>query len=275
LGKEVGWFVLGCTLADAVIDSKAQIIDRMNSTIPIAQRGKGACFVTTHWSVVLGAGQNDTTRAQDALGRLCQTYWYPLYAYVRQRGHSPQDAQDLTQEFFARFLLKKTLREIKREGGKFRSFLLTAMNHFLVDEWRKVNAEKRGAGQIVPLDAHEAETRYGREPVDKITPEKLFEQNWALALLDTVYTRLEEEYEKDGKKNIFKVLRFCLMGERSEVPYAELANRLGITENTVKTLVHRLRGRYRGLLREEVGQGVATQAEAEEELRCLFRALAD
>jgi RNA polymerase sigma factor (sigma-70 family) len=247
----------------------------MKSTIPVAKRSGGACFVTTHWSVVLGAGQNDTTRAQDALGRLCQTYWYPLYAYVRQRGHSPQDAQDLTQEFFARLLLRKTLREIKREGGKFRSFLLTAMNHFLVDEWRKLKAEKRGAGQIVSLEGREAETRYGHEPVDRITPEKLFEQNWALALLDTVYARLEAEYQEQGKERVFDVLRFCLMGERGQVPYAELAKQLGLAENTVKTLVHRLRGRYRELLREEVGKGVATQAEAEAELRCLFRALVE
>lgn len=247
----------------------------MNSTIPVTQRAAGACFVTTHWSVVLGAGQNDTTRAQDALGRLCHTYWYPLYAYVRQRGHSPQDSQDLTQAFFARLLSKKTLREIKREGGKFRSFLLTAMNHFLVDEWRKVKAEKRGAGQIISLDSREAETRYGREPVDRITPEKLFEQNWALALLDTVYARLEQEYKAEGREKIFDVLRFCLLGERSQVPYAQLAQQLGMAENTVKTLVHRLRGRYREMLREEVGHGVVTEAEVEEELRCLFRALAE
>jgi len=251
------------------------IVDLMSSTIQTEQRNKRACFVTTHWSVVLGAGQNDTARAQDALGKLCQTYWYPLYAYVRQRGHSPQDAQDLTQEFFARLLSKQTLRKIKREGGKFRSFLLTAMNHFLVDEWRKLKAEKRGAGQIVSLDGREAETRYGRESVDRITPEKLFEQNWALALLETVYARLEAEHKEQRKERIFEVLRFCLTGERSQAPYAELAKQLGMAENTVKTLVHRLRGRYRELLREEVGQGVATQAEAEEELRCLFRALAD
>src|ERR1041385_7913523 len=170
----------------------------MSSTVSIRKRSDGACFVTTHWSIVLGAGQNDTTQAQDALGRLCQTYWYPLYAYVRQRGHSPEDAQDLTQEFFARLLSKKSLRQIRRGGGKFRSFLLTAMNHFLVDEWRKLKAEKRGSGQILSLDARQAETRYEREPVHKITPEKLFEQNWALALLDTVYMRLEAEYKAQG-----------------------------------------------------------------------------
>src|ERR1043166_2595363 len=161
----------------------------MSSTHTAAPKGSGAWFVTTHWSVVLSAGRSDTPRAHQALERLCQTYWYPLYAYVRQRGHSPEDAQDLTQEFFARLLSKKSLRQIRRGGGKFRSFLLTAMNHFLVDEWRKLKAEKRGSGQILSLDARQAETRYEREPVHKITPEKLFEQNWALALLDTVYMR--------------------------------------------------------------------------------------
>jgi len=246
----------------------------MSSTVSLNKKHEGACFVTTRWSVVLGAGQDDTTLAQDALGRLCQTYWYPLYAYVRRKGYTPEDAQDLTQEFFARLLSKKTLRQIRREGGKFRSFLLTAMNHFLVDEWRKLKAEKRGAGQIVSLDGREAETRYEREPVDEITPEKLFQQNWALVLLDTVYARLEGEYKEEGKERIFEVLRFCLTGERSKVPYAELAKQLRTAENTVKTLVHRLRARYRELLREEVGQGVVSRAEAEEELRCLFRALA-
>jgi len=139
----------------------------------------------------------------------------------------------------------------------------------------KFKAEKRGAGQIVSLDGREAETRYGREAVNRSTPEKLFEQNWALALLDTVYGRLEAEYKEQGKVKNFAVLRFCLTGERSKAPYAELANQLGMAENTVKTLVHRLRGRYRELLLEEVGQSVATEAEAKEELRCLFSALAE
>ena len=143
-------------------------------------------FVTTHWSVVLAAGHDDTARASDALAKLCQTYWYPLYAYVRQRGYSAHHAQDLTQEFFARLLAKNTLGAITREKGKFRSFLLTALNHFLVDEWKKARAQKRGGGQVISLNAREAETRFGREPVDALTPERLFEQNWALSLLDSV-----------------------------------------------------------------------------------------
>jgi len=231
-------------------------------------------FVTTHWSVVLAAGRNDTPRARDALAKLCESYWYPLYCYVRQRGCTAHDAQDLTQEFFARLLEKNTLGAITREKGKFRSFLLAALNHFLVDEWKKARAQKRGGGQIVSLDAGDAETRFGREPVEKITPERLFEQNWALALLDMVYGQLQREYEADGKGALFNELKCCLTGARSSVPYAELAALLNIAENTVKTSVYRLRQRYRRLLRAEVGRTVTSPAEVEEELRCLFRALA-
>jgi RNA polymerase sigma factor (sigma-70 family) len=231
-------------------------------------------FVTTHWSVVLAAGRKDTTRACDALAMLCQTYWYPLYAYVRQRGYSPHDAQDLTQGFFARLLEGNTLGAITREKGKFRSFLLTSLNHFLVDEWKKSHAQKRGGGRIVSLDAGEAETRFVREPVDALTPERLFEQNWALTLLDTVYRRLQREYETDGKGALFHELKSCLTGARSAVPYAELARRLNLAENTVKVVVHRMRQRYRELLRAEVAHTVASASEVEEELRSLFRALA-
>jgi len=200
---------------------------------------------------VLSAGRNDTTRSRDALATLCQTYWYPLYAYVRQRGCTPHDAQDLTQEFFARLLQRNSLGAVAPGKGKFRSFLLTALNHFLVDEWKKARARKRGGGQVVSLDAHEAETRFGREPVDGLTPDRLFEQNWALALLDTVYRQLQSEYEADGKGALFNELKSCLTGARSSVPYAELAGRLNMTENTVKTSVHRMRRRYRELLRAE------------------------
>lgn len=223
---------------------------------------------------MLAAGRNDTARAGDALAKLCQTYWYPLYAYVRQRGYSPHDAQDLTQEFFARLLEKKTLGAITREKGKFRSFLLTALNHFLVDEWKKARALKRGGGQVVSLDAPDAETRFGREPVDAFTPERLFEQNWALALLDTVYRQLQQEYERGGKGVLFHELKSCLTAARSSVPYADLAKRLNMAENTVKVSVHRMRQRYRALLRAEVAHTVASPGDVEEELRALFRALA-
>jgi RNA polymerase sigma-70 factor (ECF subfamily) len=230
-------------------------------------------FVTTRWSVILAAGRSDTPRARDALATLCETYWYPLYAYVRQRGHSPPDAQDLTQEFFARLLEKNSLGAITAEKGRFRSYLLTALNHFLVDQWKKARTQKRGSGQVISLDADGAETRFGREPVDAVTPEKLFEQNWALALLDTVFSRLQREYEAEGRGALFDALKPSLTGSRQSVPYADLAERLHMAENTVKTSVHRLRRRYRELLRAEVAHTVADSAGIEEELRCLFRAL--
>jgi RNA polymerase sigma factor (sigma-70 family) len=231
-------------------------------------------FVTTHWSVVLTAGRADTPRARAAIETLCRTYWYPLYAYIRRRGYSPEDAQDLTQEFFARLLEKNALARVRREGGKFRSYLLTALNHFLVDEWKKARAQKRGAGRVLSLDAEEAETRFGREPADRLTPERLFEQNWAVALLNLVYGRLRLEYDGGGKTRLFEELKFCLAGERSSLPYSELAERLNLTESAVKVTVHRLRRRYRELLREEVAHTVASGDEIEDELRSLFRALA-
>ena len=224
--------------------------------------------------MVLAAGRNDTTRAQEALSRLCGTYWYPLYAYVRRRGHSPEEAQDLTQEFFARLLERQKLADITREKGRFRSFLLTALKHFLADEWKKARRQKRGGGRLVSLDAQTAETRYALEPVDAQTPERVFEQNWAIALLDRVFDQLQHEYESGGKGELFAELKFSLTGDRGTVPYAELSVRFKMPENTVKTLVHRLRQRYRELLRVEVASTVATPDEIEEELRSLFRALA-
>ena len=232
------------------------------------------CFATTHWTVVLTAGHSDSTHARDALAQLCQTYWYPLYAYVRRRGYPTHDAEDLTQEFFARLLAKRKLADLTREGGRFRSFLLTALNRFLVDEWKRGQARKRAGQQLVSLDAQDAETRYRREPADTRTPEKVFEQNWALALLDTVFLRLQQEYDHAGKGGLFAELEFCLTGERSAVPYAALGTRLQMPEATVKVTVHRLRQRYRELLRQEVAHTVSRPDEIEAELRDLFRALA-
>jgi RNA polymerase sigma-70 factor (ECF subfamily) len=208
-----------------------------------------------------------------ALAGLCQTYWYPLYAYVRQRGYGSHDAQDLTQEFFARLLRRNTLQSVTRDKGRFRSFLLASLNRFLTDEWRKASAQKRGGGGVVSLDAADAETRFSHEPVDRFTPEKLFEQNWALALLNQVYERLREEFGKAGKELQFEALKFCLTGDRSKVPYAELASRLNTSENAVKISVHRMRQRYRELLREEVAHTVVEPGEVEDELHRLFRAL--
>ncbi len=232
-------------------------------------------FVTTHWSVVLTAGASDTTCARAALENLCQTYWYPLYAYVRRRGHSPEDAQDLTQAFFARLLERNWVGQADRQKGRFRSFLLSALNHFLADEWDKARAQKRGGGVApLPLEFDAAETRYSHEPADNVTPEHNYERRWALTLLDEVLRRLRSDYEQEGKTELFAALHPCLVGDRSAQPYAELAAKLGVAEGTVKAAVHRLRRRYRQLLRDEIGQTVAEPGEVDEELRHLFAVLA-
>lgn len=243
---------------------------------PSSQTGKRhATFVTTHWSVVLTARRSDTTRAQAALARLCQTYWYPLYAYVRRRGYGPHDAQDLTQEFFARLLAQNWLAQADRERGRFRTFLLAALSHFLANEWDKARAQKRGGAiQLVPLQLDSAEARYGEEPADPATPEQCFERRWALALLDEVLNRLRQEQVAAGAGELFDTLKPCLAGSRQAQPYAALAGKLGMTEGAVKVAVHRLRQRYRQLLREEIAHTVATPGEVDEEMHYLFAVLA-
>ena len=232
-------------------------------------------FVTTHWSVVLTAGRSDTTRARNALARLCQTYWHPLYAYVRRLGNSPPDAQDLTQEFFARLLAKNYLADADESRGRFRSFLLTALKHFLANEWDKARAQKRGGGQIpVPIDPGSAETACGYEPADNLTAEKIYERRWALTLLDQVLRRLREEYVHAGREKLFEQLKPTLTEASRTVRYAEIAARLGMSEGAVKVAVHRLRLRYREVLRAEIADTVASPAEVEDELRNLFAALA-
>jgi RNA polymerase sigma-70 factor (ECF subfamily) len=231
-------------------------------------------FVTTHWSVVLAAGRSDTTRARAALESLCQTYWHPLYAYVRRRGYSPEDAQDLTQEFFARLLERNAVAGVAPEKGRFRSFLLASMNHFLADEWDKARAQKRGGGKVISLDLQSAETRLGEIPVENFTPEKAFEQRWAITLLEQVYQRLEKEYGAEGKATLFDALRTTLAGTSRTAPYAELARKLDMSEGAVKVAVHRLRQRYRGLLRDTIADTVSGPDEVEDELRYLFRTLA-
>jgi RNA polymerase sigma factor (sigma-70 family) len=234
-----------------------------------------AVFATTHWSVVLEASASDTTRAHTALGRLCQSYWYPLYAYVRRRGYNPEDAQDLTQEFFARLLEHNWLAQADQQRGRFRSFVLAALSHFLANEWDKAKAQKRGGrAQFIPLQLDTAETRYSSEPTDPVTPEQCYERRWAVTLLDAVLGRLQEEHVRSGKATVFEMLKPCLVGERSAQPYAALGSTLGITEGAVKVLVHRLRQRYRQLLREEIANTVATNAEIDDELRYLFAVLA-
>jgi RNA polymerase sigma-70 factor (ECF subfamily) len=231
-------------------------------------------FATTHWSLVLTATRSDSTSAHVALSHLCAAYWYPLYAYVRRRGHSPQDAQDLTQEFFARLLEKNWLAQADRDRGRFRTFLLSALNHFLANEWDRAHAQKRGGTvQPIPLQLDTAETRYGQEPPDPATPEQIYERRWALALLDAVLNRLFEENRSDGKATFFEMLKPCLVGDREAQPYAALAAQLKMTEGAVKVAVHRLRRRYRQLLREEIAGTVESPGEIDGEMRHLLATL--
>ena len=234
----------------------------------------GSAFVTTHWSVVLTAGRSDTTRARAALEQLCRHYWQPLYAYVRRVGHPPEEAQDLTQEFFARLLERNTVARADPARGRFRSFLLASLKNFLAHEWEKARAEKRGGRvQIIPLEFDTAESRCAPEPANTDTPDKIFDRQWALSLLDVVLARLRADYADCGKDDLFLGLKETLTGGRSEIPYRELGGRLGMSEGAVKTAAHRLRQRYRELLREEIANTVAGPEEAEEELRHLFAAL--
>lgn len=231
-------------------------------------------FVSTRWTIVLTAGRSDTTQARAALEKLCQTYWYPLYAYVRRQGHLPEDAQDLTQAFFAKLIAKHYLGDVDRTKGKFRSFLLAALKHFLANEWDKFRAQKRGGSHtVIALDAQTAESRYHLEPVDAMSADKIYERRWALTLLDEVLKRLREEYVADGKAALFDQLKETLTGERGSIPYAEIGQRLGMGEGAVKVAVHRLRQHYREQLRTEIAETVASPGEVEEELRHLFSVL--
>ncbi|MCX6905997.1 MAG: sigma-70 family RNA polymerase sigma factor [Verrucomicrobia bacterium] len=205
---------------------------------------------------------------------LCQAYWYPLYAYARRRGSSPHDAQDLTQEFFARLLEGNWVRQADRHRGRFRSFLLSAMKHFMANEWNKAHAQKRGGRQpILSLDDDSAEHRYRLEPVEKTTPESLFERGWALTLLEGVLARLEEEYRRDGKQALMETIRPALTTDQEAIDYAAVAHKLAMTETAARVAVHRLRQRYRQLIQAEVASTVASPEEVEAEMHHLFEAL--
>ncbi|MBM3881769.1 MAG: sigma-70 family RNA polymerase sigma factor [Verrucomicrobia bacterium] len=235
----------------------------MNST--------AAVFATTHWSVVLAAGQSADAQASAALEQLCRTYWYPLYAYVRRRGFRHEDAQDLTQAFFAHLLRKDFLGGVGPEKGRFRSFLLACLKHFLVDEWEKARTAKRGGNcPALSLDMEKAEERYQLEARVEADPESLFERRWALDLLERVLDRLRHEAAGSGRTAVFAELECCLLGDRPAETYAQLGSRLGLSETAVKVTVHRLRQRYRELLREEVAHTVTRPEEVDDELRYLF-----
>jgi DNA-directed RNA polymerase specialized sigma24 family protein len=235
-----------------------------------------AWFATTHWSVVLAAGQSTDTQASAALEQLCHTYWYPLYAFVRRQGHDPHDAQDLTQGFFARLLEKDYLADVDRRKGKFRSFLLATTKHFLADEHDKATALKRGGGQVpISLDAQVAEDRFGLEPKHELTPEKLFERRWALSLLGEVFDRLAKDYAAADKAELFQELQEFLAPGAESTNYAVAAQRLKMNEGAVRMAVHRMRQRYGELFREEVAHTVADPNEIEDEMQHLLRVLSE
>ncbi|MEN6451308.1 MAG: sigma-70 family RNA polymerase sigma factor [Thermoguttaceae bacterium] len=236
--------------------------------------GRGDRFATTHWSMVVRAGGSSRSpEAARALASLCESYWFPLYAFVRRTGRSADDAQDLTQEFFVRLLDQGLCAKADRERGKFRSFLLAAMKHFLADEWDRANAQRRGGGRsILSLDSLNAEARYRLEPATDLTPERMFEKQWALALLDRVLSRLQAEWTAAGKQPLFESLKDTLAGLRS-IPYAAIGAKLGMSEGAVKVAAHRLRRRYRAILREEIAQTVDRPEDVADEIRYLLSCL--
>ena len=244
----------------------------MSTPSPATERGH---FPATHWSVVRAAAGPAAPAAAAALEHLCQAYWYPLYVFIRRQGHAPADAQDLTQTFFAQLLEKNWIRRADNELGRFRSFLLMALKRFLANEWDKVHALKRGGHcQMVPLDFDTAETRYKLEPANCATPEQAFEKQWALTLLDSVLHHLREEYVQSGQAPLFDALKPCLLGSRESQPYAILATHLGMTEGAIKVAVHRMRERYRAQLKAQIAETVAAPEEIDQEIRHLFRVLA-
>jgi RNA polymerase sigma factor (sigma-70 family) len=226
-------------------------------------------FATTHWSTVLAAGQAEVLGSRDALEKLCRTYWYPLYAYVRRCGVDSHGAEDLTQEFLARFLSGNHVAKADPEKGRFRFYLLSALKHFLSDAWDRERRLKRGGGQhVISLDGQPGEDRYRLEPRDESSPDRLFERRWALTVLEQVLTRLEQEYDATGKRMLYHELKKFLTDEERDA-YPRTARDLGMSEGAVRVAVHRLRRRYGEVLRLEIAHTVAGPEEVEEEMRYL------
>jgi len=234
-----------------------------------------ACFQSTHWSLIVAARETEGSAAASALEKLCCAYWPPLYAFIRRHGSSPEEAQDLTQQFFVRLLEEKAFANVSPEKGRFRSFLLAALKHFLINEWHRQQCQKRGGGQSkISIDADSAEARYKAELVEAVTPESVFERQWAFTVLDQTMERLRAEYTKSGKERLFDLLRETLTGHARTTPRAELAARCGMSVAALDVAVHRLRRRYGELLREEIAQTLNDPRDVEEEIRHLKRVLA-
>jgi RNA polymerase sigma-70 factor (ECF subfamily) len=231
-------------------------------------------FSATHWSVVLLAGEPGAAHAGEALEKLCRTYWLPLYSYIRRQGYGPHDAQDLTQEFFARLLRTNSFAGLSREKGKFRTFLLAALNHFLSDQRDRARAEKRGGGQpVVSLDETEAEQRYLEAPNRNLAPERVFDRRWALTVLEEALARLRQEHQTSARAELFAHLSAFLSHEASKADYDALASKLGMSANAVAVAVHRLRQRYRQCIRLELAQTVACPQDLDGEMNYLFTVL--
>jgi|SRR5271165_2932728 len=229
-------------------------------------------FPTTRWTLVVAAGNPERKEARAALVSLCENYWYPLYAYLRRRGHSADQAQDLTQEFFIRLLEGRYLGHADPEKGRFRAFIMTSLKFFVADEVDRQLAHKRGGGLLVPLEFPAGEERYQREPVDDETPERIFERRWALDVLDRVVEKLRNEFVQHGRPEHFERLKVFLLG-KAEAPYAALAREMNTSDGALKVAIHRLRKRYRELFRLEIADTVADPADVESELRFLAAVL--
>lgn len=234
-----------------------------------------ASFPTTQWSRVIAAGDPNGPGARESLTALCGIYWYPLYAYVRKRGHSPEQAQDLTQDFFTRLLEKGLIAEADPNRGRFRAFLRAVCFDFLANEHDRRNAKKRGGGRAaLSIDAEDAEGRYAKEYSHDLTPERIFDRTWALTLLSRVLDELKREYENGGRLSLFEDLKGFLIDGAQAVPYQDLASKLGVSEGAARVAVHRLRRRYGYLLREQIAATVDDPADVDDEIRALFAALA-
>jgi len=238
------------------------------------EQGKRVSFPPTHWSAVLSAGQPGSSEAAAALARLCQMYWYPLYVFVRRQGHNSNDAQDLVQGFFAQVLEKNYIGDADPAKGRFRSFLLLALKRFMANESDRSHRQKRGGGhEIISLDEEKTESRYRAEPADEMSPEKAFDRRWAMTMLQQVMARLEAEFADSDRACLFAELKVFLGGEERANSYAEIAQRLRTTEGTVKVTVHRLRQRYRELLRLEIASTVDGPEAIDDKICELFAAL--
>jgi RNA polymerase sigma factor (sigma-70 family) len=240
------------------------------------QRGGAANFNTTHWTIVLACGdETDSARAREALASLFQTYWYPLYAYVRRRGHSEHDAEDLVQSFCLHLQEKQALAKADPNRGKFRTFLLSSLQNFLANENERARAQKRGGGrELIRLDAEEADARYQLEPAHSVTPEAIFEKRWAHALLEQTVSGLRADFTTRGKARLFDGLSSFLTSDRHETSYQSAADQLGLPLSAIKTTVHRLRRDYRSRLREEISRTVSSPDEIDDELLYLRKVLA-